>query len=217
MAPDDPRALALREAARRLLDDPTSTTLHNLSNALMGVSALLHLLRREASQQPGTTRALEAIDDAFGEAITLTRNLGERVYARRRGPEYPSVTRVVAEIATRFAPSLPQGISLSFKAPEPLFITLVPKQQLARMIVPLCESAALGMPHGGAIVLEVDEEPALPEAQAPSAWIVVRVRAGESLEVPPTLTQFARAFGGRLELRSAPEGVTAIVRLPAAR
>jgi signal transduction histidine kinase len=215
------RLLSLREAIDSLLAPEVTGPLDELADALVVASGTLGRLRRAVESDGPRSAELAALDASFSRSIVLTRELRERLQARRSRGDYTSVSHVAREVVGRLQGAIPDEVSLLVKCPDGPAIVAADRADLRRVMTGLLESGIEASAGNGRLDLEVSEPAGGPgERQRRIVQIEVRCSAGieeQDTRIAAVVRPVVRSIGGALTFRAPIRGGTAIaVRLPSA-
>jgi signal transduction histidine kinase len=147
-------ALALSRQ-REALGLLTNSVAHEFNNFLQILIGYIDGLKRRLGerQEPFIQRAISRSADATERAAILTRQL--LAYSRRIAPEVRAVDldAIVADVAERLAPDLPDGIRLTVSATPGLPRAISNPTQIEFALRHLVANACEAMPSGGTLNL----------------------------------------------------------------
>jgi PAS domain S-box-containing protein len=147
-------ALALSRQ-REALGLLTNSVAHEFNNFLQILIGYIDGLKRRLGerQEPFIQRAISRSADATERAAILTRQL--LAYSRRIAPEVRAVDldAIVADVAERLAPDLPDGIRLSVATTPGLPRAISNPTQIEFALRHLVANACEAMPSGGTLTL----------------------------------------------------------------
>jgi len=213
--------ISLREAVESILAPEVMGPLDELADVLLTVSGTITRLRRLLEPDGAQSAELGTLDRSFSRSIVLTRELRERLQARRPRGEYTSVSHVAREVVGKLQSVIPENLSLSVQCPPGPVIVAAERGDLRRVMVGLLESAIEAGAGAGRITLDISEAPGPPgERQRRIAQIELRSSAAieeRDVRIGAAARPIVRALGGTITFREPLRGGTAIsVRLPCA-
>ncbi|MGO8995002.1 MAG: hypothetical protein ACLQVI_16935 [Polyangiaceae bacterium] len=212
--------MTLREVVESLLAPEVMAPLDELADVLTIVSGTLGQLRRTIDPNAAPTE-LAVLDRSFSRSIVLTRELRERLQARRSRGEFTSLSHVARDVVGRLQGVVPDGITLTVACPPGPAIVAADRADMRRITVGLLETGIEAASGGGTLSLEVTETPGPPgERQRRVVQVELRSSAEineRDLRVGTAVRPVVRALGGTVTFREPLRGGTAIsVRLPCA-
>ena len=219
-APND-AGLCVRDAVERLLAADEMGPLDELASVLLFVSGAIAQTRRRCESSNVKAVDLHAIDDAFSRSIKLTREVRERLQARRGRGEYASLSHAARDVVGRLQGMLPDGVRLSLRCPLGPAIVAADRAELRRLLVGLLEAALDAVGTEGSIALDVTEvATAARGAARRSVRIEVRcsaVVAADDERIAAAVRPRLRSLDGGIDVREPLRGGTEIsVRVPCA-
>jgi hypothetical protein len=168
----------------------------DLINLLMEISARISKTRRAVAQGSAVELDLDAVDDAFGRALSITREMSQGLLSPRPRGVLTSVSEVVCEISALMAPTMPAGASLVTTYPtEPCVVACSPcllRRSLVAVLasivegtrgrgdvhVSVCTRVVGTGPHPTRLCIEVQSSGGA-VARAPAAWALAVAAARE--------------------------------------
>jgi signal transduction histidine kinase len=224
MTARDDTKFCVRDAVSALLSADEMGPLDELANVLLFVSGAIAQARRRCGAHEVKAVELQAIDDAFSRSIKLTREVRERLQARRGRGEYASMSHAARDVVGRLQGLLPDGVKLTLSCPLGPAIVAADGRELRRLLVGLLEATLDAVGTEGTIAVEVAEVATPSHARAAVARRSVRVDVRCSAVVKASdehlsaaVRPLLRSFDGAIELREPLRGGTEIsVRVPCA-
>lgn len=218
MASGKDGAASLREALESLAAPEVVGPLDELASVLVMISGALGRFRRVLA--PNTEHAVElsAIDRSFSRSIVLTREIRERIEARRPRGEYTSATHVAREVVGKLQGVLPDDLTLGLQCASGPAIVATDRGELRCVMAGLVEAAIEAASRGGRVDLEVSELPG-PAGDRQRRIVQIELRSSNpiderGLRLATVVRPLVRAFGGTVTFREPMRGGTAItVRL----
>ena len=221
MAARNEGGFCVRDAVETLLAADEMGPLDELASVLLLVSGAIAQARRRSESADVKTVELHAIDDAFSRSVKLTREVRERVQARRGHGEYASMSHAARDVVGRLQGLLPDGVRPSLRCPLGPAIVAADGAELRRLLVGLLEATLDAVGTEGSIALDVTEV-ATPARGAARRSVGIDVRcsavvAANDEHLAAAVRPLLRALDGGMELREPLRGGTEIsVRVPCA-
>lgn len=214
MAARKDAGFCVRDAVETLLAADEMGPLDELASVLLFVSGAIAQARRRCASADVNSVELHAIDDAFSRSIKLTREVRERLQARRGRGEYASMSHAARDVVGRLQGLLPDGVRLSLRCPLGPAIVAADRAELRRLLVGLLEAALDAVGTEGSIALDVTEvaTPARGTARR-SVRIDVRcsaIVAADDPHIAAAVRPLVRSLDGGIDLREPLRGGTEI-------
>jgi Arc/MetJ-type ribon-helix-helix transcriptional regulator len=215
-----------RDAVTALLSPDEMGPLDELTGVLLVVSGAIAEARRRFACDDGKAAPLHAIDDAFSRSIALTREVRERVQARRGRGEYASMSHAARDVVGRLQGLLPDAVRLTLSCPLGPAIVATDRGELQRALIDVLETALRAADEDPTVTevelaLDIREVPSPPRAAA-RRTIVVELRSSvrivdEDARLSGALRPLLRLLEASLEVREPLRGGTLLtLRIPAA-
>ena len=206
---------------------------HGLRNPLASLRAAAQVVRRH----PDSPSSSEHLDAIIEEVDRLDRRISHLLSFSRPAPFRPtseSVPRLVEALLPAFAEQLrAREVKLAVELPASLPEVRVDPMQVEQVLVELVSNALDAMPSGGRlrigaalsdagsgpeVAIEVsDTGPGIPDAVLPSVCEPFFTTRADGTGLGLAIAKrYVEQNGGRLEIRSGPDGTTVRIRLPAA-
>jgi Arc/MetJ-type ribon-helix-helix transcriptional regulator len=207
-----------RDAVTALLSPDEMGPLDELTGVLLVVSGAIAEARRRFACDDGKAAPLHAIDDAFSRSIALTREVRERVQARRGRGEYASMSHAARDVVGRLQGLLPDAVRLTLSCPLGPAIVATDRGELETALRAADEDPTVTEVE---LALDIREVPSPPRAAA-RRTIVVELRSSvrivdEDARLSGALRPLLRLLEASLEVREPLRGGTLLtLRIPAA-